>query len=300
MMEKLPAKILNYLPSHHMLLEDVSTFSGSYKQFESNVRSAGKVNVGRQIQSSFPLPSNPRLPPSMSRKSDRLVAKQTKSLLSIASSDLLYNDLCQNFKCLSTGAAEIDHLLGGGLNTGELTEIVGPSSIGKTQLCLTIAAQTASQTNSNVIYIDTSHSFAVERLKRLIKGLLSASLDLTRQDYEDIMNQSLEQIRCYKAYDVAGLLKQLSSIESDLINQDASFFSSVDVIVIDSLGALFAPVVGSTPGDANMIVFRVFVSWVLLPPFFSMAHAFSFRCFICFPLRMHLSSPALLSSSYYH
>lgn len=40
---------------------------------------------------------------------------------------------------LTTGCRELDKILGGGIETGSLTEISGESSTGKTQLCHTLA-----------------------------------------------------------------------------------------------------------------------------------------------------------------
>lgn len=46
------------------------------------------------------------------------------------------------FQCkLSTGCSILDACLGGGLACGNVTEIVGESSVGKTQLCLQLALQ---------------------------------------------------------------------------------------------------------------------------------------------------------------
>jgi DNA repair protein RAD51 len=40
---------------------------------------------------------------------------------------------------LTTGSAELDRLLGGGIETGSITEIFGEFRTGKTQLCHTLA-----------------------------------------------------------------------------------------------------------------------------------------------------------------
>ena len=41
--------------------------------------------------------------------------------------------------CLSTGSKALDQLLGGGIETGAITEIFGEFRTGKTQLCHTLA-----------------------------------------------------------------------------------------------------------------------------------------------------------------
>lgn len=40
---------------------------------------------------------------------------------------------------VTTGSKELDKLLGGGIETGSITEIFGEFRTGKTQLCLTLA-----------------------------------------------------------------------------------------------------------------------------------------------------------------
>ena len=40
---------------------------------------------------------------------------------------------------ISSGSKELDKLLGGGIETGSITEIFGEFRTGKTQLCLTLA-----------------------------------------------------------------------------------------------------------------------------------------------------------------
>src|SRR3989338_4769746 len=68
---------------------------------------------------------------------------------------------------LSTGSAVFDRLLDGGLESGVLTTVYGPSASGKTNLAVQCAIS-ASQ-NKKVIYIDTEGGFSVERLRQLTK-----------------------------------------------------------------------------------------------------------------------------------
>lgn len=61
---------------------------------------------------------------------------------------------------LSTGSPELDSLLGGGIETGSLTEVFGEFRTGKTQLCHTLCV-TAQRpldqggAEGRVIYVDT-------------------------------------------------------------------------------------------------------------------------------------------------
>ncbi len=81
---------------------------------------------------------------------------------------------------LSTGSKELDKLLGGGIETGSITEIFGEFRTGKTQLCHTLAVTAQVFTylfkinvklpsgmgggEGKCIYVDTEGTFRPERL----------------------------------------------------------------------------------------------------------------------------------------
>ncbi len=70
---------------------------------------------------------------------------------------------------LSTGSSRLDELLGGGLEVGYITELVGEYGAGKTQLChqLAVMAQLPpgeGGLGSRVLYIDTEGTFRPERI----------------------------------------------------------------------------------------------------------------------------------------
>lgn len=70
---------------------------------------------------------------------------------------------------LTTGSAELDKLLGGGLETGSITEIFGEFRTGKTQLCHTLAVTCQLPIEKGggegkCLYIDTEGTFRPERL----------------------------------------------------------------------------------------------------------------------------------------
>ncbi|PNX71500.1 DNA repair protein rad51 4-like [Trifolium pratense] len=79
----------------------------------------------------------------------------------------LVEDARQNKHVFSTGCQGIDALIGGGLRVGQLTELVGPSSSGKTQVCL-MSASTVAKHNCSVIYLDTGNSFSPQRVAHFI------------------------------------------------------------------------------------------------------------------------------------
>uniref|UniRef100_T1IIF6 DNA repair protein RAD51 homolog n=1 Tax=Strigamia maritima TaxID=126957 RepID=T1IIF6_STRMM len=70
---------------------------------------------------------------------------------------------------ITTGSKELDKLLGGGLETGSITEIFGEFRTGKTQLCHTLAVTCQLPIDMNggegkCLYIDTEGTFRPERL----------------------------------------------------------------------------------------------------------------------------------------
>uniref|UniRef100_A0A1B6CDI5 DNA repair protein RAD51 homolog n=1 Tax=Clastoptera arizonana TaxID=38151 RepID=A0A1B6CDI5_9HEMI len=70
---------------------------------------------------------------------------------------------------LTTGSKELDRLLGGGIETGSITEIFGEFRTGKTQICHTLAVTCQLPIDQNggegkCIYIDTEGTFRPERL----------------------------------------------------------------------------------------------------------------------------------------
>ncbi|XP_026760612.1 DNA repair protein RAD51 homolog A [Galleria mellonella] len=70
---------------------------------------------------------------------------------------------------LTTGSKELDRLLGGGIETGSITEIFGEFRTGKTQLCHTLAVTCQlpieqSGGEGKCMYIDTEGTFRPERL----------------------------------------------------------------------------------------------------------------------------------------
>lgn len=70
---------------------------------------------------------------------------------------------------LTTGSRELDKLLGGGIETGSITEIFGEFRTGKTQLCHTLAVTCQLPIDQGggegkCLYIDTESTFRPERL----------------------------------------------------------------------------------------------------------------------------------------
>ncbi len=84
------------------------------------------------------------------------------------------DDIDENTEYITTGSSGLNKILGGGFQTGKLTEVYGPFKSGKTNLAHTIAVtiqlpKKQGGLSSAVAYIDTENTFAKEKIKRIAK-----------------------------------------------------------------------------------------------------------------------------------
>jgi len=91
----------------------------------------------------------------------------------ISATDLLLKE--EKRLKISTGSTELDNLLGGGIFTGEITEISGEFATGKTQICfqLCINVQLSPEQGGlegGVYYIDTEGTFSSTRIVQMAQS----------------------------------------------------------------------------------------------------------------------------------
>jgi len=125
---------------------------------------------------------------------------------------------------ISTGHKGFDEMMGGGFETGAITEIFAEFGAGKTQIAHMITVNTiAKDENATVFYVDTENTFRPERIKQLseAKGL----------DY----NKVLKQIKVGRAYNSDHQMLLIDKIE-ELINEQNL---NVKLVIVDSLTAHF-------------------------------------------------------------
>ena len=125
---------------------------------------------------------------------------------------------------LSTGSEAFDAMMGGGFETGAITECFGEFGSGKTQiahlLCVTIQK---SDPDAVAVYIDTENTFRPERIQELAKG---AGLD---------PEKVLANIKVARAYNSDHQMLLAEKVE-DLIEDQKL---KVKIVVVDSLTAHF-------------------------------------------------------------
>lgn len=127
---------------------------------------------------------------------------------------------------LTTGSHELDKLLGGGIETGSITEIFGEFRTGKTQLChmLAVTCQLPvdqSGGEGKCLYVDTEGTFRPERLVAIAeKYKLSKS---------DVLN-NVAYARAYNSDHQSQLLVQATAMMME---------SRYSLLIVDSAMALY-------------------------------------------------------------
>lgn len=190
-----------------------------------------------------------------------------------------------------TGCATLDTLLAGGLRRGVLTELCGGSATGKTQLAM-LAAAAAAARGASVVYMDSANSFSARRVAELLAGLRNGgrapqppqtaqAADAERRAESSALN-SIALFRVHSAHEAIALLDEVlvatanggaegaraeagaegsradqasgPSPEADALS---SFFSRLELVVVDSAGALLAPVLGAGSGQGHAVMAQV-------------------------------------------
>ncbi|KAK9048090.1 hypothetical protein SSX86_032947 [Deinandra increscens subsp. villosa] len=162
---------------------------------------------------------------------------------------VLLEDREQNKHCLSTGGKSFDMLLQGGLRVGHVTEFVGPSSSGKTQICFQVASNVAMKLGS-VVFIDSGNSFSPTRIKQIVTRI-SGSVE---NRVHGILQQAMRNIECHAVFDVYALLNVLHQLKSSLESQ-AGY--KARLIVVDSISSLIAPILGGSNAQGYALMVSV-------------------------------------------
>eukprot|EP01025_Chloroclados_australasicus_P009142 TRINITY_DN13519_c0_g1_i1.p1 TRINITY_DN13519_c0_g1~~TRINITY_DN13519_c0_g1_i1.p1 ORF type:complete len:381 (+),score=30.17 TRINITY_DN13519_c0_g1_i1:135-1145(+) len=96
---------------------------------------------------------------------------------------IVYNKYCPKLQALQkdvflpTGILALDQTMGGGICARSLTEIVGPSGVGKSQICMTLISrmmqsillqQDRKPSDFSIWYIDTENKHSIKRLVEVL------------------------------------------------------------------------------------------------------------------------------------
>lgn len=124
---------------------------------------------------------------------------------------------------ISTGSQAFDDMLGGGFETGAITEIFASYGSGKTQVGHSLAVNLQAQDPEAVaVYIDTENTFRPERIAQFARG---AGLE---------PEAVLQNIKIARAFNSDHQMLLVDKVE-ELINQGLK----VKLVIVDSLTAHF-------------------------------------------------------------
>lgn len=102
-------------------------------------------------------------------KADKIIAEAAKLVPMGFTTATEFHQKRSEIIQLTTGSRELDKLLGGGIETGSITEVFGEFRTGKTQLCHTLAVTCQLPVSQGggegkCLYVDTEGTFRPERL----------------------------------------------------------------------------------------------------------------------------------------
>jgi len=137
----------------------------------------------------------------------------------------LFDVVVATTSIVSVGIGVLDNLLGGGILTGEITEVVTDRSYVSDALVMNTIVTVVTAMDKNVVYVDTSNNFDVRRFA----DVLAAS-----QRNVDV-ESAMKRVKIAKCFDMMQLLGQLSALcESSRLSND-SFHTSLKLIVLDGI-----------------------------------------------------------------
>lgn len=128
--------------------------------------------------------------------------------------------------CLTTGSKQLDTLLGGGIETGSITEVFGEFRTGKSQLCHTLSVTCQLPIDmgggeGKCLYIDTEGTFRPNRLVSIAER------------YGLNPNDCLDNVAYARAYNAEHQL-QLLTLASQMMAE-----SRFSLLIVDSIMSLY-------------------------------------------------------------
>ena len=159
-------------------------------------------------------------------KADKILLEATKLVPMGFTTATEFHQRRAEIVYITTGSREFDKLLGGGLETGSITELFGEFRTGKTQLCHTLAVTCQLPIEQGggagkCLYIDTEGTFRPERLVACAQrfGL-----------NPDEVLDNVAYARAYNSDHQSALLTQASAMMSE---------SRYALLIVDSATALY-------------------------------------------------------------
>ncbi|XP_008551479.1 DNA repair protein RAD51 homolog A [Microplitis demolitor] len=159
-------------------------------------------------------------------KADKILQEASKLMVMGFKSATEIHQIRSNIIYISTGSSELDRLLGGGIETGSITEIFGEFRTGKTQLAHTLAVNCQLPVDmggaeGKCLYIDTEGTFRTSRLIAVAEKFKIAPENV------------LDNVACARAYNTDHQT-QLLVMASAMMTE-----SRYALLIVDSATALY-------------------------------------------------------------
>lgn len=183
----------------------------------------------------------------------------------------MYSDAVKNDRFVtSTGSAAFDDLLGGGIYSGEITEISGHYSTGKSQMAMTLAVEAViegrkedkdAMSLGQAWYLDSSSNFSSERIAEIVRYRLHPQDSVAAPEEQmKAVFEVLARLHVFNIGDPVALYNVLLQLNQELdeyhriegahMPQVVPFHQAMPhplmnlkLLVIDSLGVLSYPTV---------------------------------------------------------
>jgi DNA repair protein RAD51 len=159
-------------------------------------------------------------------KADKLIAEAAKLVPLGFTTAREYDEVRSSQLQLTTGSKDLDTLLGGGIETGSITELFGEFRCGKSQTCHTLAItcqlpMADGGAEGKALYIDSEGTFRPERLRSIAERF---GLD------PDEALENVSYARAFNSDHQLALLQQASALMAE--NRYA-------ILIVDSATALY-------------------------------------------------------------
>ncbi|CAG8596015.1 34409_t:CDS:2, partial [Racocetra persica] len=196
----------------------------------------GEVNVGKYCKRHSVQPEDFQKLRCQTIERNKILPKNGLDILNVLKA--------RDSRRLSIGYASIDELLGGGLQPGDITEISGESTSGKTRLCYSaLLSITCLNKENTALFIDTKNGSCANYIRTLF--LESDQFADTRErgmDVDNISDRIHIQRGCIFEDDLLNVIEDLNlQFQQKEIN---NFYLNLKLIVIDSITSGFSPLLG--------------------------------------------------------
>jgi DNA repair protein RadA len=156
----------------------------------------------------------------IAEKTAKLLIREARALFDLGlKKGTSYAEAGESRIYLKSGSKDFDNLLGGGFESGSITELAGENGCGKTQIAHQLAVNCVKYLDKNVIWIDTEGTF---RFNRIIQ--IAEALDMNPDEV-------LSRITVGRAYN--------SEHQMALTEEALSVVRNPGLIIIDSLMSHF-------------------------------------------------------------